>query len=802
MSRTTSSTITPAVPVIPVTPIRANTPSKSKKGKQSVDVTPATGVSVKPQLQQPETPTKTVNKATAAKSQTSNELGVKKSKEDASGQKKQKQKSEANKASTQETVVKEPTKGKTTGRKNTLTNDDSPQKRTPKAVKDEAKDDVAPVVTPAPATKRQPPSKLDITAATKASESEQSPAISTNKAEAQPKNSRTLPQSSATSVPPSPAAVATGSPIKRAVAPRTLRVVPTPKTEVPPPVPAASVPSLPHIPTVGKLRSRQASIASVNAPGTPASEMISDTASVTSASYSRASSPPPIGGKVGTAPVRKKTKSQAKKDRQERKRQIEEEMAGEENKSDVEVVQAPIIGRKKKAKKPSSNPKPSASSTKSVPVSPKPVTIEDEQSDVPTAAPKQDQSAKTSARATPDLEHTSEQKSQRDISAQTIMSDLQRTGELLASTLEFFKPLSSSLTHSSRTVPAAHLASPPDLKIHFSEADLEALAKKKPVRLNGQDGRPDSRTLITPNGKFFWGLSEELEEKALELEKQIDELKGHARFHPRKPSLHPYNMDGLNQTPSKDVLPAIATALKEAGKKLGNNGTQQMPKLDPASNLMGPSTHQPQEAQQPAPPPPQQTPADAGAYLNQFVLPKTDNPPPNQPRPEMAAVGGAPGAGTANISVNAGKFAKAAKAVVEGGAVGSTEIDGMGMMAADLLGGVFVQGLEALVGAGLGLQSPPEFGLDGNETIALGRDGGGAAFAVRNLLNVMENSNGMSGFGAYDGGVGGRGRGSVMSMEEAERAMHAAKKEHDVLEKKLATLMKKNKKMFCGTAKA
>lgn len=502
---------------------------------------------------------------------------------------------------------------------------------------------------------------------------------------------------------------------------------------------------------------------------------------------------------MGTAPVRKKTKSQAKKDRQERKRQIEDEMAVEENKSDVEVMQAPIIGRKKKAKKPATTPKVPS---KSQPASPKPATVEDDHSDAPVPVPaaKASRSPKTSTTATPDPEHFPESRDKREHTAQSIMADLQKTGELLASTLEFFKPLSSSLTHASRVTPASSVSGPPDLKIHFSEADLEAIAKKKPVRLSGHDGRPDSRTLITPNGKFFWGLSEELEEKALQLEKQIEEIRGHARFHPRRLSQAQPATGDASQ--SKDVLPAIATALKEAGKKLGDNSTQRMPKLDVQSVLSeaaNDAERRPrppmmaQESQQPPPPPQPQTPADAGAYLNQFVLPKTDNPSPNQPRPEMAAVGGAPGAGTANISVNAGKFAKAAKAVVEGGAVGSTEIDGMGMMAADLLGGVFVQGLEALVGAGLGFESSQEFGLDANGNITLSRGGGGGGLDVQGLMSAIE------GFGSADGR--GYGRGSVMSLEEAERAMLAARKEHDVLEKKLAALMKKNKKLFAGVGK-
>ncbi|KAH7396506.1 hypothetical protein DE146DRAFT_39838 [Phaeosphaeria sp. MPI-PUGE-AT-0046c] len=803
MSRTPSSSIAPVVPlvpVVPVTPIRAATPSRAKKNKQPIETPPAPATKA-----QPETPTKTSAKTPAAKTPVN--ARATKGSEDAGVQRKLQQKAEEKQSVLDATKETPKAKG---NKKISVVTDASPQKKAAKEAKAEVKEAThVPVPMPASSSKRQPPGKLDITAATQVPVAEQSPV--------QVKNARAAPAIAPTaSVPASPATVATGSPIKRTTAPRTLRVVPTPKTEAPPPLSATTAPSMPQVSTVEKLRSRQASIASVNLPGTPASEMISDTASVTSASVSRASSPPPVGGKVGTAPVRKKTKSQAKKDRQERKRQIEEDMVEEDIKSDVEVMQAPIVGRKKKTKKPTTTPK---IATKSQPVSPKPATVEDDHSDAPapTVAAKTPQTPKTPTPPTPEPEHFYESKDKREHTAQSILADLQKTGELLASTLEFFKPLSSSLTHASRSAPLSNTAGPPDLKIHFSEADLEAIAKKKPVRLTGHDDKADSRTLITPNGKFFWGLSEELEEKALQLEKQIEELRGHTRFHPRKQSAHSHSYSS-SHPPSKDVLPAIATALKEAGKKLGTNSTQQMPEfhaqLDKRMQLP-PSMGRPQEQQQPAPPQPQhpqqpQTPTDAGAYLNQFVLPRTDNPPPNQPRPEMAAVGGAPGAGTANISVNAGKFAKAAKAVVEGGAVGSTEIDGMGLMAADLLGGVFVQGLEALVGAGLGFESSSalqqEFGLDADGNITIGR--GGTGLDVQGLMSAIGNA---GGFGAPDAlaggpvgagaGAGRFGRGSVMSLEEAERAMHAARKEHDVLEKKLAALMKKNKKLFGGMGK-
>jgi hypothetical protein len=803
MSRTTSSSITPAVPVVPATPLVNATPSRNGKGKQkseSIEPTtpaaaPVAAVISKPSPT-PTTPSRATIKEAVVVPQTPKEPTPREASKAAREDVLQTPKSTPDaKKSMAETITKDTPKSKGGSKKSQPAVQTTP-KREPQ--KETARTPVN--ATPSGSTKRQPPGKLDIPAASKLPVEEGSPAASSSKVDSQTKNTRSVPATSAGSVPPSPAAAVTGSPIKRAGAPRTLRVVATPKTEAPPPLPTPSAPSLPQIPTVDKLRSRQASIASVNLPGTP-SEVISDTASVTSTSFSRASSPPLIGGKVGTAPVRKKTKSQAKKDRQERKKQIEEEQL-EDNKSDVEVMQAPVIGRKKKAKKPTTNPKPIAAAFKSQPASPKPATVEEEQPEVPAVASRRVSSAKISASATPEPEPEPDQpKEKREHSAQSIMADLQRTGELLASTLEFFKPLSSSLAHASRSGQNGNVSAPPDLKLHFSQADLEALAKKKPVRLHSQDGKPDSRTLITPNGKFFWGLTEELEIKALELEKHIEELKGHARFHPRKQTAHGHNM--ATSAHSNDVLPAIATALKEAGKKLNTNGGQQMPRLDNSSGLLG-STVLPlppvqgQESSMPQAPPPQQqqTPADAGAYLNQYVLPKTDNPPPNQPRPEMAAVGGAPGAGTANISVNSNRFAKAAKAVVEGGAVGSTEIDGMGLMAADKLGGVFVQGLEALVGAGLGYQSTPEFGLDDNGNMTFG-NGSGGGFYMQGLMNAIETTAGMGGYG---GNVR-RERGSVLTMEEAEQAMHAARREHDVLEKKLNALIKKNKKLATGVGK-
>lgn len=744
-----NATLPPAIPIIPVTPGRTATPVSLKtkqetpKAEQGVAKASADDVSGSTA---PSTPAKGAQKGASSKAVETPKKAI----------------GEPAVPKTSATPVKA-TPVKTT-KKGQAVIEPSPQK--------EIK---TPVAQPVPSsTKRQPPGKLDIFTATKVQEAEAS------------KPTRVIPASAANSVPASPAAISTGSPVKKSIGAKTLRVVATPKTESPPQMPPLSSAVLPQVPTVEKLRSRQASIASLNQPGTPASELISDTASFTSTSMSRANSPPLIGGKVGSAPVRKKTKSQAKKERQERARQAEEERAMEESVPEPEIVQAPIVGRKKKTKKPSNNPKPPAPPTKSQVEPPQPVQEQDEEIEEPVetkpATPvtrnvvetkTSDASLQQEAMASPD-----ESKEKREPSAQSILADLQKTGELVASALEFFKPLSSSLAHASRSAQnGGGPIAPPDLKIHFTEADLEALTKKVPVRLKGHDGFSDSRTLITPQGKFFWGLTHELEEKALELEKCIDELRGAGRFHPRK---HTAQNPASHGQPS---LPALATALKEAGAKLSKNSGHDMPKMDSPSMPMPaqPSAELPSQGIQ------HQTPADAGVYLNQFVLPNTDNPPPNAPRPEMAAVGGLPGAGTANMSVNANKLAKAAKAVAEGGAVGS-ELEGIGAITADLLGGVFMQNLEALVGADLGISS--------NNSHDFSHESHGG-LDVQELFSAFQAEHA----GLFGGGSGRRGRGSVLSVEEAEQAMLAAKKDHEALEKKFSALSKRNRKMV-NTGKA
>ncbi|KAH7151701.1 hypothetical protein B0J13DRAFT_438123 [Dactylonectria estremocensis] len=136
---------------------------------------------------------------------------------------------------------------------------------------------------------------------------------------------------------------AVASPITRS-APKTLRVLPTPKTESAPPAsPALTLAS------VALSAASRAVSTSYYRPETPGSEMVSDSASVvsTSVTHSRASSPPP--SRVGVAAIRTTTKSQQRKQRKDALKQ-DTKLIAEVALAEGEV-HAPVLGRKKKQKK-------------------------------------------------------------------------------------------------------------------------------------------------------------------------------------------------------------------------------------------------------------------------------------------------------------------------------------------------------------------------------------------------------------------------------------------------------------------
>ncbi|KAI1758390.1 hypothetical protein F4782DRAFT_525086 [Xylaria castorea] len=194
---------------------------------------------------------------------------------------------------------------------------------------------------PKKSERRPVPGILDIAAATNPILL-QSPS---KKAEVQDKASSVGVQSGKTPVAsalptPTPTTASISSPLAK-VAPKTLRLVQTPKTESPT---ATMAPA-----AVASIRSAAAT-SLAHRPVTPASEIVSDTASIVSASVSasRTSSPPP--SKVGSLPTRPTTKSQQRKQRKEASKEAAAQIA-ETNPFEPEVEIAPILGRKKKQKK-------------------------------------------------------------------------------------------------------------------------------------------------------------------------------------------------------------------------------------------------------------------------------------------------------------------------------------------------------------------------------------------------------------------------------------------------------------------
>lgn len=156
--------------------------------------------------------------------------------------------------------------------------------------------------------------------------------------------------------PPLPVPSAAGaSPSSSMTAPKTLRLV------------SGSRPEVPALASPASAASRAMSLSNIR-PETPPSESISETASLVSASVSasRAGSPQPT--RVGTAAVRATTKSQQRKQRKEALKQ-DTKLISEAPRPEPEE-HAPVLGRKKKQKKekplkPATSKQPAASETTS-----------------------------------------------------------------------------------------------------------------------------------------------------------------------------------------------------------------------------------------------------------------------------------------------------------------------------------------------------------------------------------------------------------------------------------------------------
>ncbi|KAI9151955.1 negative regulator of transcription subunit 4 [Paramyrothecium foliicola] len=554
------------------------------------------------------------------------------------------------------------------------------------------------------------------------------------------------------SFPPLPAlstASVSSSPAPR-TAPKTLRVVATPKSEVPPPAsPAPTVASLPH-----SVASRAVSAA--QRPETPASEMVSDTASVVSASIStsRAGSPPP--SKVGSSALRTTTKSQQRKQRKEVLKQ-ETKLMAELAKPELEE-HAPVIGRKKKQKKekPAKVSAPQAPVTtgqagppKNEPAVPRPPVVESPKKkeivETPFEKPAQQKKAgKGKGKEKTDEKEKEKEKETRDIQRPptperelaatadepTISREKLQPGptsvfaeirkSLWTSTmdkLQLLRPVtnsSSRIEHAQNTAVAARATQCRDSACkcgEIQEDDLAALRAGRPVRKQFHvDG---SRMLITPNGDCIRGLTQEEEDGFLDLQAAIAAT-----------SENPGAFVAPRHQPGSGAFSLIKGRAVPNGRPNIFPATAQPQSQDPIGKLQR---------------------EDALSYINQYVLPRLN-------------------LGTTNIG-----FPKGAASTRDHAAASLNSL------------APYFYGPDAA--AGVGIYSA----ADGSRSLQDFSAASGAAAHGEE-----------GGKGSVAGGSGTGGGMPLMSVEDAEGALAAARRETEKLEKGLNSVIKRNRRLLLG----
>lgn len=521
----------------------------------------------------------------------------------------------------------EPQRAQPTVERDEMADDPSSKKATygSKAGADEdARSQKQPQKMKSPTPKRQHPGKLDIAAAREINDPEedfnQPRLIGETESPLKSAAEGTSTTPSAGSRPETPGNF-TDAPSRKSTQPRTLRVLatPTPKTETPPPT---SIDATAAVPKPSSSRttprpSRQASVASVAIPDTPVSEQgAADTASVTTESQSRANSPPPLA-KVGSAPVRAKTKNQQKKERRERSATEKSDVALEPS-AQPDIIHEPIVGRKKKAKKPTQAlpPKPVR------PPSPKSKPGERDEEEEPSS---KQPTAVDSGGAPQDGIKTEkpagqsfadEEKKQSPL-VNSILESLLASGEVSQETLtNLFK---STPTFVPKSTLAADLKSPIST-LPLSRQEMNQLNAGIPVRRSSKQTKskadknagPADRILITPYSRLcIRGLPQELEDRLVELDKRI------SGSQPPKKYCH---------RPSDSAAAAAAKVVDEVLRDITNAVLHPEP-TSTAEKSVHQSSRDNEQQQRKKRPSDQQwnrTPVyadDALSYLNQFILP-------------------------------------------------------------------------------------------------------------------------------------------------------------------------------------
>ncbi|UPK96074.1 hypothetical protein LCI18_007009 [Fusarium solani-melongenae] len=532
---------------------------------------------------------------------------------------------------------------------------------------------------------------------------------------------------------PTPSAAGISSPITR-TAPKTLRVVPTQRVEAPPPAsPALTMASV-------ALSATSRVISASYRPETPASEMVSDTASVISASvtHSRASSPPP--SRIGSAAVRTTTKSQQRKQRKDALKQ-ETKLIAEVPKEPEE--HAPVLGRKKKQKKekPAKAPQPRPATPVQEPVKAEPTPAEpavpeqlkekeiEEKPVKSKAAQKKAAKGKGKAKEVePEIAPTPQSPPQEPAATEpetpevpekpqpgpsSVFTEIKNA--LWSSSIDklhLLKPISGS---SSRTDPnsansnankAGHCKDCSCKCGEIQDEDLAALRAGKPVRKQFHvDG---SRMLITPNGDCIRGLTPEEEDAFLELQAAIAAT-----------AENPGAFIAPRHQPGSGAFSLIKGRAVPNGRPNIFPATAQPQSQDPIGKLQR---------------------EDALSYINQYVLPRLN-------------------LGATNMG-----FPKGASPTKDAAAASLNSL------------APYFYGPDAA--AGVGIYTPPD---------------GARAMQDFSSAGMSSEERGKN-FGM---GVSGM---PLMSVEDAEGALAAARRETEKLEKGLNQVIRRNRRLLLGNS--
>ncbi|PQE21448.1 RNA recognition domain-containing protein [Rutstroemia sp. NJR-2017a BBW] len=285
---------------------------------------------------------------------------------------------------------------------------------------------------------------------------------------------------------------------------KSLRIVSTPKVEVPPtasatPTSASGMSSTPLHP------GRQFSVSEV--PDTP-SEHISDNASIISASYSRASSPAPSRtGQTRAQKLNTAQKNKLKKEQKERGLEAQMEAAAAVKRAEE---QAPVLGRKTKQKKEKKDSSAAGGSTPAVSRPPSPT-----------------HPAPESAPQAASVEEETQDKPYVPTPA-SILRQLNAEGLLPADidNLALLKPVPGLTSEKKRDRELLANMEEAVPKLVITPEDRSELLAGRPVH-RVIDG---SRIMLTPNGEAVRNLTPEEEQRYLRLQETIAKESGPTAF--------------------------------------------------------------------------------------------------------------------------------------------------------------------------------------------------------------------------------------------------------------------------------